>query len=232
MHRLLVPLALLTAAPARADDSQLWTNLLVQGPVSGPLWLWFDASLRATDDAERLGQTLLRGGLGTRLAPGVTAVGGYAFIRTEPAGRPGTTEHRPWQQLLYPIVSGRRAQIVGRTRLEQRFREDADGMSLRLRQLMRASVPIAGPNAPRALAWWEGFVTLAEAGWSPAAGFDQHRGFVGLGLPVGRHAIEAGYFVQRFPQPEPDTVNRAFHLTFVVNLPAPKIPPPAAQSRR
>lgn len=232
MHRPLLLLALLTATPARADDSQLWTNLLVQGPVSGPLWLWFDASLRATDDADRLGQTLLRGGLGTRLAPGVTAVGGYAFIRTDPVDRPATTEHRPWQQLLYPIVTGRRAQIVGRTRLEQRFREDAGGMSLRVRQLMRANVPLGGPQAPRALAWWEGFVTLTEAGWSPEAGFDQHRGFVGLGLPIGRHAIEAGYFVQRFPQPEPDTVNRAFNLTLVVNLPPAKSLPPAAPPRR
>ncbi len=231
MRVFLFALAALAAAPAHAQDSQFWGNALVQGPVSDEVWLWFDASFRVTDDAGRLGQTLLRGALGTRLAPGVTAVAGYAYIRTEPAGRPGNTEHRPWQQILYPIVTGERAQIIGRTRLEQRFRADAGGMSLRVRQLMRANVPLGGAKAPRAIGWWEGFLTLSEAGWSPEAGFDQHRGFVGLGFPVGRHAVEAGYFVQRFPQPEPDTVNRAFNLTLVINLPAPKPSPPAAPPR-
>ncbi|WP_448582136.1 DUF2490 domain-containing protein [Thermaurantiacus sp.] len=229
MHRLLALLAV--ALPARADDSQLWTSLLVQGPVSGGVWLWFDTSLRFTNDSDRLGQTLVRGALGTRLAPGVTAFGGYAFILTDPPARPALREHRPWQQLAYPIITGNRAQIVGRTRLEQRFREDAGGMSLRLRQLMRATVPLGGPQAPRALGWYEGFVTLSKAGWSPEPGFDQHRGFVGLGVPVGRNAIETGYFVQRFPQAQPDIVNRAFHLTLVVNLPGPPAPQSAAPPR-
>lgn len=226
MFRPMSPVALLLvgalalASPARAEnDGQIWVNYLMQGPIRGNLWLWFDTSARFTDGSERLGQSQVRGGLGARIAPGVTAVGGYAYIRTEPADRPALSEHRPWQQLIFPIVTGERAQIVGRTRLEQRFREDAEGMSLRLRQFVRASVSLGDRRAPRAIAWYEGFITLQEAGWGPATGFDQHRGFVGMGFPLGRHALEAGYFVQRLPQAEPDTVNRAFHLTLVVNLP-------------
>jgi hypothetical protein len=209
----------LFAYPAHADsDGQVWANALVQAPLNDNLLLWFDTSARFTDDATRLGQTLFRGGLGTRLNGHLAVHAGYVHVRTTPASGPRTVEHRGWQQALYPIIRGKRAQLVGRTRLEQRWLEGRDGMSLRARQLVRLNVPLGGKTAPRAIVWHEAFLTLADTGWSPDEGFDQHRSFVGIAVPMGPHALEIGAFSQRFPQPEPDRVNRALNVTLVANF--------------
>jgi Protein of unknown function (DUF2490) len=142
----------LFAYPAHADsDGQVWANALVQAPLNDNLLLWFDTSARFTDDATRLGQTLFRGGLGTRLNGHLAVHAGYVHVRTTPASGPRTVEHRGWQQALYPIIRGKRAQLVGRTRLEQRWLEGRDGMSLRARQLVRLNVPLGGKTAPRAI---------------------------------------------------------------------------------
>jgi hypothetical protein len=210
---------LLLAMPAPAQtDGQAWTNMLAQGSISGDLVFWFDASARFTNDATRLGQSLVRGGLGARIDRNLTVHAGYAHIRTNPANGANTVEHRGWQQAVYPIIRSKRMQLMGRTRLEQRWLEGQDGMSLRARQLVRFIVPLGDPTQPRFLAWHEGFFTLADTGWSPDTGFDQHRSFVGVILPMGPHAVEVGAFSQRFPQPDPDRVNRALNITLVANF--------------
>ncbi len=218
--RILCLLALLLAPlPARAStDGQLWLNMLAQGSISGDLIFWFDASGRFSDDASRLGQTLFRGAIGTRVSPNLSLVAGYVHVRTTPRTGAGTVEHRGWQQALYPIIRGERAQLIGRTRLEQRWLDGGDGMSLRARQLFRLNVPLGEASAPRFIAWHEAFLTLSDTGWSPDTGFDQHRSFVGLALPMGKHALEVGAFSQRFPQAEPDRVNRALNVTLVANF--------------
>ncbi len=207
------------AGPAQAQtDGQLWANVLVQGKITDDVLLWFDGSARFTDDANRLGQSLFRGALGTRVTKDLSVFAGYVHVRTTPRGGGSTVEHRPWQQASYPIFRGERAQLVGRTRLEQRFLEGEGGMSFRARQLFRLNVPLGEASAPRLVAWHEAFLTLSDTRWSPDTGFDQHRSFVGVALPMGPHAVEVGYFVQRFSQPEPDRVNRALNITLVANF--------------
>jgi hypothetical protein len=210
---------LLSSGPAHAQtDGQLWANFLAQGRISGDLIFWVDTSARFSNDATQLGQTLARGGIGARVSKNLSLHAGYAHVRTTPARGTRTVEHRGWQQALYPIIRGDRAQLVGRTRLEQRWLEGQGGMSLRARQLFRLSAPLGEASAPRFLAWHESFLTLTDTSWSPDTGFDQHRSFVGLALPIGPHALEVGAFAQRFPQPEPDRVNRALNVTLVANF--------------
>jgi hypothetical protein len=209
----------LLALPARAQtDGQVWANMLVQGKITGDLLFHFDTSFRFGDDATRLEQSLVRGALGTRLGKGITVHAGYVHVRTNPANRPSTVEHRPWQQLAFPLVSGERTQLLSRTRLEQRWTEGEGGMSLRARQLLRLNVSLGDREDPRFVLWHEAFLTLTEADWSPDTGFDQHRSFIGLAFPMGPHALEVGAFQQRFPQPAPDRVNSALNVTLVANF--------------
>lgn len=214
----LAGLALLAVPAAAETDGQVWANTLVQGKLTDDLLLWFDASARFTDDSTRLGQSLFRGALGTRVTRDLSLFAGYVHVRTTPRNGASTVEHRPWQQATYPIIRGERAQLVGRTRLEQRWLEGQGGMSLRARQLVRLNVPLGTAEAPRFVAWHEAFLTLTEADWSPDTGFDQHRSFVGLALPMGPHAIEVGAFSQRFPRAGDDRVNRALNITLVANF--------------
>lgn len=211
-------LFLLSGAAHAQTDGQLWANFLAQGRISGDLIFWVDTSARFGNDATQLGQTLFRGAIGARVSPDLSLHTGYVHVRTTPSRGPQVVEHRGWQQALYPIIKGDRAQLMGRTRLEQRWLEGQGGMSLRARQLFRLSVPLGEASAPRFLAWHEAFLTLTDTSWSPDTGFDQHRSFVGLALPIGPHALEVGAFAQRFPQPEPDRVNRALNVTLVANF--------------
>ncbi|MGM9026870.1 DUF2490 domain-containing protein, partial [Campylobacter jejuni] len=64
--------------------------------------------------------------------------------------------------------------ITGRTRVEQRFRPDADGVGWRLRQQVRAQLPLkVGPV--RAVVWNETFVGLNTTSWDRHEGVDQVR---------------------------------------------------------
>ena len=88
--------------------------------------------------------------------------------------------------------------VQSRTRLEQRWRSDGDGMSLRARQMMRFEYPLApGTRRVAALGSVEGFVGLKSADWGGVTGFDQVRTFVGLEIPLpGTSTLEAGYLNQ------------------------------------
>jgi hypothetical protein len=214
-------LALLPVASAAAEetDGQVWANALVQARISDDLLFWFDGSLRFFDGAGRLGQTLARVAVGTPVNRNLSVFAGYVFVETEPFEGVRTTEHRAWQQATYPIITGRRASVVGRTRLEQRFLEGRDGMGLRLRQQFRFNLPLGGPDLPTFVAWHEAFLTVKEADWGPETGFDQHRSFVGFGFPLAKGlSTEIGYFEQRLPQPEPDIRNRALNVTMVARF--------------
>lgn len=168
------------------------------------------------DGADRLGQSLLRVALGTPVTRRLRVHAGYALVVTDPAGGPVSTEHRAWQQALYPILTGGRASLVGRTRFEQRLLEGGESTGLRFRQLLRFNLPLGGARSPSFIAWHEAFLTAKAADWGPETGFDQHRSLVGFALPVATgFALEAGCFEQRVPQPRPDIVNRAFNLTLV-----------------
>jgi hypothetical protein len=216
---LLLALLQLPAAQALAEgDDQVWANVVAQGPISGDIVFLFDASVRFADNATTLRQSLVRGGIGKRLSRNLSVHAGYAHVRTTPPGGTSNVEHRGWQQAAYPILQGRRMRLTGRTRLEQRWLEDQGGMSLRIRQMVRFTVPLGDAAAPRFVAWHEGFLTLTDTGWSPDTGFDQQRSYVGITLPMGPHALEVGGFAQRFPQPDPDRVNRVLNITLVANF--------------
>jgi hypothetical protein len=112
-----------------AADFQVWNNASMQGVLSGDLLFTADASLRYGEDATRLNQTVVRGGLGWRLSSRLTLWGGYALLRTRIPGADSLTEHRGWQQASYPILNHERIRLTGRTRLEQRRGNSRDGTS-------------------------------------------------------------------------------------------------------
>jgi len=126
-------LALLTLAAAPADatdeDTQLWVVLHATVPLTAGLNSSFEISPRAREGAD---QVLTRASLELRLAEGLTAGAGVAYVEFD-----GGNEIRPHQQIAY--VTG---PLALRTRLEERFFEGADRAQLRLRQQARLSFPL------------------------------------------------------------------------------------------
>lgn len=220
-RRLLAPLALMVATPAVAEeDGQAWGAILAQGSIKGDLIFWAEAQTRFTDDASRLGQVILRPAIGLRLAKDTTAHLGYAYVRSDPATGAVTNEHRIWEQLIFPIARNSRGLYVwGRSRIEQRFVEGRSDTGWRLRQFVRAQMPLRRGGKVSGVVFSEVFYAANTTDFGARAGLDQWRNFVGLSLPVGKGlALEPGYLNQTIFRPGPDRSNHIFSTTLFVRF--------------
>lgn len=131
---LLIPcLAGATASIARAadEDVQLWTTQSASAPLSDHVTGSLDVSERFREGGDQL---LSRASADYRLSPAATLGGGLAYVVTVD----GANETRPHQQLT--LIFG---PLALRSRVEERFFEDADRMELRLRQKATLTWPIA-----------------------------------------------------------------------------------------
>lgn len=195
----LTAVALMSAVPAVAQtDSQAWTAAFASGPAreGGKVLLWFDSHARFREEGDQLDTTIVRPGVGWRASPRLDLWAGYAHVTLRRPG-PDGSEHRAWQQATYPITEIAGGRLTGRTRLEQRFREGGDDTGWRLRQFVRWSRPIAGPNISLVLSN-ETFIGLSETDWGQGEGFDQNRAFAGLGWQMTRKfRLEGGYMNQQ-----------------------------------
>jgi hypothetical protein len=193
-----LPLALLIApTPALAvdEDALVWAAVTANGPLGGGVLFTGDTQARIGTGPQDFRQYLVRAGLGAEIAPHVAAHAGYGYFRT---GRPGrlSDEHRLWQQLGYPVLAGRGWTLHGRTRLEQRFLDGADRASWRIRQQLRATVPLR-PKGPEIVVGSEAFFNLNGPRGAPRSGFDRLRVQAGLSVPVARGlSLEPAYLNQ------------------------------------
>lgn len=217
--RLLLALpAIIAAAPAVAQtvhDEGVWFNGTVMGRVEGSVVFFAEVQPRINEGVSRMTQLLLRPALGYELSKDVTVYQGYARVIDPVENGADLQEDRLFQQVTWNVGRIGKLEVQSRTRLEERWRSDGDGMSLRARQMMRFEYPLA-PTSKRvaALASLEGFVGLKSAQWGGIEGFDQLRTFVGLEIPLaGTSTLEAGYLNQTRDAP-----GRRVNMTHVAAL--------------
>ena len=209
-------LALTALTPARAAEHDLnaWAAVTASIDVGKKGVIWLEAQTRFTDDASRLGQLLLRPAIGYKVDGLTTVFLGYAYVRTDPVGLGLSKEHRAFQQLSFRLAGDENGvTLTGRTRLEQRFREDMDGTGVRLRQQLRLTAPIEGKA--RAVVWTEPFIGLNRTAWGQEPGVNVWRNFFGVSLPVGAGlSLEPGYLNQYFVRNGRDRVDHIASVTF------------------
>lgn len=213
-------LLVLAAAPAQAqDDGQAWAQFLAQGSIKGDLIFWAEGQARLTD-AARGTQIIIRPAIGLRLARDTTAHIGYAFVRTDPANGTATSEHRIWEQLSFPIVrNGRGLYVWGRSRIEQRMFEGRRDTGWRLRQFVRAQMPLQRGGKVSGVIFAEGFYAANSTDWGARAGIDQVRTFVGLSIPVNKQInLEPGYLNQMIFRRGPDRTNHVASINLLARL--------------
>jgi hypothetical protein len=122
-----------TSIPARAadEDVQLWITESASMPLSSAVQGTLDLSQRFRENGDQL---LTRGGAELRLS-GVAAVGGgAAYVSTIGSA----DEFRPHQQLTLTF-----GPLTLRTRVEERFFENADRVEFRLRQRIGTTIPVS-----------------------------------------------------------------------------------------
>lgn len=190
------------------EDFSAWGAIQGQGSFdhSDPQlknWLWWmEGQGRFFDDVGRLGQSIVRPGLGYSVADNISIWLGYGWITTHPRGQSDTDEHRIWQQLSWnKAYNG--GKLATRTRLEQRFLSNGNDTGWRFRQFVKYTHP-AFTDRFYASVWDEVFVNINSTNFGADSGFGQNRLFVGLGVFVDtdRHfRFELGYMNQFINSP-------------------------------
>lgn len=179
----------LMAAPAAAteDDLNVWTGQFVVVDIdrdeeTGEGWfVRGEAQERFTNDADRLGQLLLRTLVGYRLNNDVSIGGGYAYILTDPVGPVEVNEHRFYQELNVRLINSGGVTLDSRTRLEQRTFEEGSGTFWRFRNFLQLRVPISENN--KFVAYTEPFIELNETNFQ-RGGLSVWRNFAGVSIPL------------------------------------------------
>ena len=195
MRHVVVLIAFGALCGAASAENQIWTNyeLKTNAPGGLPLELTLNGEARFEPDAE-VNQFVLRPGIGYTVNHWLRVSGGYRYGQTVRDG-PDQIEHRLWQQASYDLATLGEAKIAGRTRLEQRFRENEGDTGWRVRQQFSIEHPLADSGVRVSLSD-ELLIGLKEADWGNAAGLQENRARATLKWSAGGIGWEAGYLNQ------------------------------------
>lgn len=216
---LLVSALLIMPAPALAaeEDGNLWLGQFATINASDKVFIRLEAQERFTNDAERLGQLLLRSLVAYRISPKASVGAGYAYVLTDPVGPVKLNEHRTYQEFnLRLLATEGGTTLDARTRLEQRSFEERGGTDWRVRQFVQLRVPISEKN--RLVLFTEPFLDLSE-GPVQRGGLSLWRNFAGAAIPIGKRIeVVPGYLNQYVVRDGRDridhTANVNLFLTF------------------
>jgi hypothetical protein len=163
------------------------------------------------------GQLLVRPALGYQLNKAVSVWQGYGWTPSyQPQFR---NEHQIWEQVLLQ-KNFKHLNLSNRTRLEIRRIQDAQGTALRLRDQLRAAIPL-GKTPWSLVAYDEPFFNLNSVQAGPHSGFNQNWAFLGINRKITRNVnAEVGYlnnYVRNF-RPVPDRINHVIMFSLNINL--------------
>lgn len=205
-----VRIGVTVAEPNPVHDFRLWTPVYLTVPLGGPIKGYMEANPRFSDDASAVDQLLLRPALGYQITPTISLWQGYAWVTNYEPGF--SQEHRIFQQLIYSRKFSD-FKILSRSRLEERWIDNAIGTSLRARTMLRGDVPLPGFSAVSLAAYDEIFVNLNSIRQGPESGFDQNRTFVGLNYQFTPQLnVDLGYQLQITNNVRPHLINTANHI--------------------
>lgn len=195
-----------STASAATEESQAWITEQAAIRIDPDTVMTLDSSQRARADAGSGGeQFLARIAIDHRIAPAMQVGGGFAYLKSEV-----DQELRLFQQLT--LTKGI---WTSRTRMEQRFFDNADEASWRLRQRVQAAVPVDRAKRWTVIAAAEIFFHLNRARASDRTGLATMRHQIGVRHPIAR-AIDAQLLYMRqqnFRDGRPDAVSHIPWLT-------------------
>lgn len=201
------------------QDFRLWSAVFLTFPLSSSFIGYMEVAPRSGDDVSKLTQLVLRPAVGYKLTDQLSLWQGYAWYGNyQPRF---TEENYVWQQLLYarkyPFVK-----VLIRPRLEERFIEHTDGVSVRSRTMLRGDFPF--PHAPKwaIVVFDELFVNVTSVGNGPDSGFDENRFFLGMNRQfTEQFDMDFGYQMQAQNNRQPGLLNQINHailLQIFINL--------------
>lgn len=221
--RLILMLALVLPCPLFAEtieDGRYWFALATQGKLPVENWSWnFDVHQRFRDEGARADNFFIRSAINYSINPKLGIALGFDHVVNHPAGKEASDENRLWQQISYKLDPIAGVNLSSRTRLEQRWREGGDDTGYRLRQMIKATIPLAVNPKLSVVAYDELFINLSNTDWGVSRGNDQNRIFLGVNWAFTQSAsIETGYLNQYVNTPNIDRVNHVLATTLRLNF--------------
>ena len=211
-------MALAVATPAAAEeDFNIWTGQFVTVDVSDDVFIRAEAQERFTNDADRLGQLLLRSLVGYRVNDKVSIGAGYAYILTDPVGPVEINEHRFYQELNVRLLeTSGGVTLDSRNRFEQRTFEEDGEVALRFRPFVQLRVPISENN--KFVAYTEPFIALNETPLQ-RDGIGLWRNFAGVSVPLGKGIeVVPGYLNQMVFRPGEDRTDHVANVNLFMKF--------------
>jgi hypothetical protein len=197
------------------DDLQSWNMATLSSRLSpgGRVLGYFEVQSRTGNNIRDAAALIIRPAVGYQVTKQLSVWQGYAWT---PSYQPGTRhENRIFQQALLENEF-KRFKLTNRTRLEERFIEDAGGTSVRGRHQVRVSVPLGKSRKWAGVVYDEIFVNFNTVPNGPHGGFEQNRVFGGVNRTLNAHAnVELGYlgqFARRYGS-TPDVWNHVIMAT-------------------
>lgn len=155
-----------------------------------PVILFLNAEVRFEPDAVA-SQFVLRPGISFQVNDQLEISAGYRCGQTVRDGQ-DQTERRLWQPAEYDLLKIGKVGIEGRTRLEQRQREGADGTGWWVRQRISLERPLQGTSLTLVVSD-EAFIGFAETPWGNSDGLQENRARVEIEWEATGIGWEGGY---------------------------------------
>lgn len=194
--------------------------LLLQGPVKGNVITWTEVQPRFLLDDGRLGQFLLRQGVGVRLKNDIELILGYHWQVNQRDPDNIVRENRFWQQFaahIYTAPNG--VDLAAQVRLEQRKFSSEPDTIWRTRAQFRLYLPLNGPGTIGPVIGSETMFNLNSGNNRSRRGFEQQRTSVGLYVPLGNgFAMQGDYINQRIVRIGPDRIVHVASLKLAYKL--------------
>jgi hypothetical protein len=201
------------------EDERIWLNQNMIGNLPIDNWRWYtEIQLRLRDKARYIDQVLVRTAVIYDLNNQTSLWLGFAEVTYYPQATEIFKEHRIWQQILYNFKPVGGINIQSRTRLEERFFENAPSTYYRLRQMLRITAPSNISSKLLLVVYDEGFFYLNDTNYGLKRGFDQNRAFAGINWALNDNMnLEIGYLNQYIIDQIQDRMNHVFSaILFVV----------------
>ena len=200
----LMPLAF-AAAPARADDAQLWLSARVNVKVAPRVTLSNEIVMRHSDQRGYY-DFVDNFMIGYQLNRHVTVWAGYSRQTAMSHGNRTATEQRFRQQVSFDNIAHLGPlRFGGRLRMEERWRNVSPGTGWRLRPQEKVTMPLVGKLTLTVS--HEDFINFNSTGFQSAEGEERMRNAISVSVPVSKHlAVDLGYLEQHgFVRNGPDT---------------------------
>jgi hypothetical protein len=191
--------AAIAAIPTSAlasEDGQVWIAGSATIKLNDAWRLSEDMSARFSDDRNGLYQLQSATLLHYRLGKKVTVAGGYVHSPQYSDGDRIALERRAREQVTVDDIGRIGAgKISARLRMEQRWRDNADGTAWRIRPYVKYALPLVGKTS--LVLSNETFLNLNTTAFQQQDGLDRMRNLIAINTPLLKNfTAEIGYLNQ------------------------------------